>query len=163
MTAFIHQEALEKAREIHLRADEEFAIEKSKLVCEGIAAIDSQYEKKFKQASMSQQIIKSTIANKTRMKVLSARQDLVGKLFDQARVGLLDAGKKSTGYEEVLKGLILEGMYMLYEKKIALRCKKEDKRKVESAAKKASNEYKEKIGMAIEAVIDEEKWLPEES
>jgi len=84
MTAFIHQEALEKAREIHLRADEEFAIEKSKLVCEGIAAIDSQYEKKFKQASMSQQITKSTIANKTRMKVLSARQDLVDKLFDRA-------------------------------------------------------------------------------
>ena len=163
MTAFIHQEALEKAREIHLRVDEEFAIEKSKLVREGIATIDSQYEKKFKQASMSQQITKSTIANKTRMKVLGARQDLVDKLFDQARERLLDAGKKSTGYEEVLKGLILEGMYMLYEKKIALRCKKEDKGKVESAAKKASNEYKEKIGMAIETVIDEEKWLPEES
>jgi len=62
-----------------------------------------------------------------------------------------------------LKGLILEGMYMLYEKKIALRCKKEDKGKVESAAKKASTEYKEKVGMAIEAVIDEEKWLPGES
>ena len=32
MTAFIRQEALEKAREIHLKADEEFSIEKSKLV-----------------------------------------------------------------------------------------------------------------------------------
>jgi V-type H+-transporting ATPase subunit E len=29
MTAFIRQEALEKAREIHLKADEEFSIEKS--------------------------------------------------------------------------------------------------------------------------------------
>lgn len=56
--------------------------------------MDSQYEKKFKQASMSQQITKSTIANKTRMKVLGARQDLVDKLFDRARGGLLDAGKK---------------------------------------------------------------------
>ena len=32
MTAFIKQEASEKAREIEIKADEEFAIEKAKLV-----------------------------------------------------------------------------------------------------------------------------------
>ncbi|CRK27987.1 hypothetical protein BN1723_014064 [Verticillium longisporum] len=32
MTAFIKQEAMEKAREIEIKANEEFAIEKSKLV-----------------------------------------------------------------------------------------------------------------------------------
>src|SRR5271163_3571815 len=62
MTAFIRQEALEKAREIQLKADEEFAIEKSKLVREETASIDASYEKKFKQAGMSQQITRSTQA-----------------------------------------------------------------------------------------------------
>lgn len=163
MTAFIRQEALEKAREIQLKADEEFAIEKSKLVREEIASIDSQYEKKFKQASMSQQITRSTMANKTRIKVLSARQELLDKLFEDARKKLAGAGSKSKDYEDVLKGLILEGMYMLCEKKVTIRCKKGDKSKVENAAKKASTEYKEKMGSESQAVVDEKDWLPEDS
>jgi V-type H+-transporting ATPase subunit E len=163
MTAFIRQEALEKAREIQLKADEEFAIEKSKLVREEIAAIDSQYEKKFKQASMSQQITRSTMANKTRIKVLSARQELLDKLFEEARKKLADTGSKSKNYEEVLKGLMLEAMYLLAEKKVSVRCRKADKDKVQSAAKKASEEYKKHMGSESEVVVDEKEWLPEGS
>ncbi|KIW70932.1 hypothetical protein PV04_03160 [Phialophora macrospora] len=163
MTAFIRQEALEKAREIQLKADEEFAIEKSKLVREEIAAIDSQYEKKFKQASMSQQITRSTMANKTRIKVLSARQELLDKLFEEARKKLADTGSKAKNYEEVLKGLMLEAMYLLAEKKVSVRCRKADKDKVQSAAKKASEEYKKNMGSESEVVLDENEWLPEDS
>ena len=161
MTAFIRQEALEKAREIQLKADEEFAIEKSRLVREEIAAIDKEYEKKFKQASMSQQITRSTMANKTRIKVLSSRQELLDKLFEDARGKLAEAAKKD--YEEMLKGLILEGLYMLNESKVGVRCKQADKDKVQSAGKKAAEEYKEKVGSDVETVIDEKNWLPEES
>ncbi|KAI1614054.1 ATP synthase subunit [Exophiala viscosa] len=161
MTAFIRQEALEKAREIQLKADEEFAIEKSRLVREEIAAIDKEYEKKFKQASMSQQITRSTMANKTRIKVLSARQELLDKLFEDARGKLAEAANKD--YEEMLKGLILEGLYMLNESKLVIRCKQAEKDKVEGAAKKAAAEYKEKVGTDVEPVIDEKNWLPEES
>ena len=77
MTAFIKQEAMEKAREIEIKANEEFEIEKSKLVRQETDAIDGQYEKKYKQATMSQQITRSTVANKTRLKVLGARQELL--------------------------------------------------------------------------------------
>ena len=162
MTAFIRQEALEKAREIHLKADEEFAIEKSKLVRQETAAIDSQYEKKFKQASMSQQIAKSTQANKTRLQVLSARQSLLDELFEEARnkVGKVTEGKD---YEEILKGLILEGMYLLCEPKVQIRARKSDKGKVEKAIKEAAKEYKDKMGREVEAVIDEENSIPDSS
>jgi len=163
MTAFIRQEALEKAREIQLKADEEFTIEKSRLAREEKAAIDREYEKKFKQASMSQQITRSTMANKTRLKVLSARQSLLDDLFEQARNQIAVSGAKSKNYEEILKGLILEGLYMLCEKKVQVRCRKADKDKVESAAKKAAAEYKEKVGSECEPVIDEKNWLPDES
>jgi V-type H+-transporting ATPase subunit E len=82
MTAFIKQEAMEKGREIDIKADEEFAIEKSKLVRQETQAIDTTYEKKFKTAQMSQQITRSTVANKTRLKVLSARQELLDGIFE---------------------------------------------------------------------------------
>jgi V-type H+-transporting ATPase subunit E len=162
MTAFIRQEALEKAREIQLKADEEFAIEKSKLVREETASIDTEYEKKFKQAGMSQQITRSTTSNKTRLKVLSARQELLDKLFEEARKKL-GGQSKEKGYDEVLRGLVLEGMYLMCEKKVGLRCKKADKGKVEAAAKKAGEEYKKNMGSECEATIDEKNWLPEDS
>jgi len=158
MTAFIRQEALEKAREIHLKADEEFAIEKSKLVRQENATIDSQYEKKFKQAGMSQQITKSTQANKTRLRVLSSRQSLLDDLFEQARGKLGDAASDKD-YEAILKGLILEGMYMLAEKKVAIRTKKSDNEKVQKAIKEAMKEYKEGMGKECEAVLDEKNPL----
>jgi len=162
MTAFIKQEALEKAREIQLKADEEFAIEKSKLVRQETQSMDSQYEKKFKQAAMSQQITRSTSANKTRLRVLQARQELLDKLFEDARKKIADKGKDSD-YEETLKGLILEAMYMLYEPKIGVRCKKDEQDTVKTAAEAAAKEYKEKTGDDVEPVIDEKNYLPEES
>lgn len=48
--AFIKQEAVEKAREIQIKADEEFAIEKGKIVRQEAINIDAQYDKKKKQA-----------------------------------------------------------------------------------------------------------------
>lgn len=162
MTAFIRQEALEKAREIQLKADEEFAIEKSKLVRQETQSIDSEYEKKFKSASMSQQITRSTQSNKTRLRVLGARQELLDKLFEDARkkIGQTSKDKK---YEEILKGLILEGMYILNETKIGLRCRKADKDKVEKAAKAASEEFKKALKTESHAKIDEKNYLPEDS
>jgi V-type H+-transporting ATPase subunit E len=162
MTAFIRQEALEKAREIQLKADEEFAIEKSKLVREETTSIDKEYEKKFKQASMSQQITRSTMSNKTRLKVLSARQSLLDDLFEQTRdkVGKASEGKD---YDAILKGLILEGMYMLNEKKLIVRCRKADQAKVEKAGKEAGKEYKDNMGTECVTSIDEKNMLPDES
>lgn len=162
MTAFIRQEAVEKSREIQLKADEEFAIEKSKLVRESTAEIDAEYEKKFKQASMSQQITRSTQANKTRLRVLSSRQELLDELFEKARGKLGDASK-GKDYESTLKALVLEGMYMMAEKKVGVRCRKSDKAKVESASKKAAEEYKKNMGSEVEPVVDEKNWLPESS
>ena len=162
MTAFIRQEALEKSREIQLKADEEFAIEKSKLVRESTADIDAEYEKKFKQASMSQQITRSTQANRTRLRVLSSRQEMLDELFEKARGKLSDASK-GKDYEATLKDLILEGLYMMGEKKVGVRCRKADKGKVESASKKAAEEYKKNLGSEVSVIIDEKNPLPDSS
>ncbi|KAF3063995.1 V-type proton ATPase subunit E [Daldinia childiae] len=95
MTAFIKQEALEKAREIEIKANEEFSIEKSKLVRQETDSIDAAHAKRLKQAAMSQQITRSTVANKTRLKVLAARQQLLDDIFTAASKRL-DEGTKDT-------------------------------------------------------------------
>lgn len=162
LQAFIRQEALEKAKEIEIKADEEFAIEKSKLVRQETSAIDTAYEKKFKQASMSQQITRSTLANKTRLKVLSARQELLDDLFEQARGKLNEASKDNTRYEGILKGLILEGLYALNEEKVQVRARKADYDLVKKAIESAKKEYKDTIKKDVTLSIDEKEPLPDE-
>jgi len=164
MTAFIRQEALEKAREIHLKADEEFSIEKSKLVRSETSRIDGEYQKKFTQAGMSQQITKSTLANKTRLRILSAKQELLDELFEDANKKLAQsAGKDKGSYEKILKGLILEGLYALNEKKVTLKCRKKDEEVVKKAAEAAKSEYKDKMkGKEVDVQIDDKDRLPEE-
>ncbi|PLB38592.1 H(+)-transporting V1 sector ATPase subunit E [Aspergillus candidus] len=164
MTAFIRQEALEKAREIQLKADEEFAIEKSKLVRQETAAIDTLYEKKFKQASMSQQITRSTLANRTRLRVLSSRQELLDDLFQQARDSISGiATKDAKKYQAVLKGLILEGLYALNESKVVVRARTKDNDAVKEAIGEAEKEFNEVVGKEVEVEVDEEEPLPEGS
>jgi V-type H+-transporting ATPase subunit E len=162
MTAFIKQEALEKSREIEIKANEEFAIEKSKLVRQETSAIDSTYEKKFKTAQMSQQITSSKVANQTRLKVLSARQELLDDIFEQAEKKLSDATKDKGKYEDILKNLMLEGFYALNEPKLQVRARIADYDLVKKAIEKASKEYKEKTNKNIEASIDDANPQPEE-
>ncbi|KAF2749120.1 ATPase, V1/A1 complex, subunit E [Sporormia fimetaria CBS 119925] len=162
MTAFIRQEALEKANEIHLKADEEFAIEKSKLVRQETAAIDAEYEKKFKQASMSQQITRSTLANKSRLRILSARQELLNDLFEQAGKKLKDVAKDKKKYQGVLKNLILEGAYAMNEEELQVKARKADYDIVKKAIEDAQSEYKTKTSKDLSVSLDESDPLGED-
>lgn len=158
MTTFIRQEALEKASEIRLKADEEFAIEKSKLVRAETASIDSAYEKKFKQAGMSQQITRSTLANRTRLRVLGARQELLDDLFERAGERLESYTDEKEKYVEILKNLILEGLYALNERNVGVRAREADKDAVKKAIAKAEAEYKDSVGKEVAVSLSEE-WL----
>lgn len=163
MTAFIKQEAMEKAREIEIKANEEFEIEKSKLVREETDAIDTQYEKKFKQATMSQQITRSTVSNKTRLKVLGARQELLDSIFEDAQKKLAEGSKDKSKYQKTLKGLVLEGLYGLNEPEVQVRAKKSDYDVLKKAIAEAEKEYKKEVGKDGKAVIDEENPLADGS
>lgn len=159
MTAFIKQEAMEKAREIEIKANEEFEIEKSKLVRQETDAIDAQYEKKFKQATMSQQITRSTVANKTRLKVLGARQELLDSIFEEARKQLADGAKDKAKYQKALTGLILEGLYAMDESSVQIRCRAKDVDVVKKAADDAAKEYKKELDKETTVTVDEKNSL----
>ena len=161
MTAFIMQEANEKAQEIKIKANEEFAIEKSKLVRQETDSIDAAYEKKFKQATMSQQITRSTVANKTRLKVLGARQELLDDIFEQAQQRLADGAKDKSKYKGVLTALALEGFYALHEPAVQVRARKADYGIVKEAIAAAAKEYQEELDKEIKATIDESNPLPD--
>lgn len=161
MMLFIKQEAMEKAREIEIKADEEFEIEKSKLVRQETDSIDSQYEKKFKQATMSQQTTRSTVANKTRLKVLGARQEMLDNIFEDAHKKLAEGAKDKGKYQKVLKGLLLEGFYALNESELQVRSRKKDFDVVKKAIDEASKEFKKQLNKEVTVKLQENDPLPE--
>jgi len=77
MINFILQEAREKADEITMKADEEFQIEKGRILNPERVRIKQEYDKKFKQLEIEQRIEYSKRANETRLQVLKERDKLM--------------------------------------------------------------------------------------
>ncbi|KAK0225402.1 ATPase, V1/A1 complex, subunit E [Armillaria fumosa] len=154
MVAFIKQEALEKAREIRIKADEEFAIEKAKLVKQEQQAIDAQYEKKRKGAEVAQKIAQSTLTNKSRLKLLHQREQHLQELFSTSRASVLTLAKDDGRYVQFLEGFISQGFLQLLEPSVTLLARKQDVSLVEEAAANAAQAYKEISGRDVTYTIE---------
>ncbi|KAI5963449.1 VMA4 [Candida pseudojiufengensis] len=159
MQAFIEKEANEKAKEIRLKADEEYEIEKSSTVRLETSAIDSTYEQKLKKASLAQQITKSTIGNKTRLRILGEKDQILNQIFEDAEKELKTITNDKEKYKPVLVGLIEEGILILLEPKVSLRVRKEDVDLAKEAAKEASKNYEEKSGQHVDITVDDKDFL----
>jgi len=148
MVAFIKQEALEKAREIRVKADEEFAIEKAKLVKQEQQAIDAQYEKKRKGSEVAQKIAHSTLTNKSRLKLLHLREQHLQDLFQTSRDQLVSLSSSSQ-YVQFLQGVIVQGFLQLLEPEVTIHTREADVDVAKEAAEAAAKEYKEISGRDI--------------
>lgn len=113
MMAFIEQEANEKAEEIDAKAEEEFNIEKGRLVQQQRLKIMEYYEKKEKQVELQKKIQSSNMLNQARLKVLKVREDHVRSVLDDARKRLGEITRDSTRYSEVVHTLIVQGLYQV--------------------------------------------------
>ncbi|GLB41073.1 putative ATP synthase (E/31 kDa) subunit [Lyophyllum shimeji] len=154
MVAFIKQEALEKAREIKVKADEEFAIEKAKIVKQEQQAIDAQYEKKRKGAETAQKITQSTLTNKSRLKLLHLREEHLQDLFATSRAAVLQLANDQTGYVQFLEGVIVQGFLELLEPSVTIHVRNRDLGVGEQAAANAEKAYKEISGRSIKYEVE---------
>jgi len=148
MVAFIKQEALEKAREIRVKADEEFAIEKAKLVKQEQQAIDAQYEKKRKGAEVAQKIAHSTLTNKSRLKLLHLREQHLQDLFQAAREQLTTLASSSQ-YVQFLQVNIVQGFLQLLEPEVSIHVREADAAVAKEAAQAALKHYTEISGRRV--------------
>lgn len=163
MKAFIEKEAQEKGKEIRLKADEEYEIEKASIVRSETAAIDSVYEQKLKKASLAQQITKSTISNKTRLRVLSEKEKVLDEIFEEAKKELKNISSKKGEYKGLLAGLIEEGLLALMEDEVNVKVREEDVSVAKEAIEDAAKGYKEKSKQEIKIAVDEKEFLPKDS
>nr|XP_061809320.1 V-type proton ATPase subunit E 1-like isoform X3 [Nerophis lumbriciformis] len=129
MMAFIEQEANEKAEEIDAKAEEEFNIEKGRLVQTQRLKIMEYYEKKEKQIEQQKKIQMSNLMNQARLKVLKARDDMIS------------------------------GLYQLLEPKVTIRCRKQDFQLVQASIQRNIPVYKAAVKNNLEVRIDQDNFL----
>ncbi|XP_068458957.1 V-type proton ATPase subunit E 1a isoform X2 [Clinocottus analis] len=159
MMGFIVQEASEKVEEIDAKAEEEFNIEKGRLVQTQRVKIMGYYEKKEKQIEQHKKIQMSNLKNQARLKVLKERDDMITDLLNDAHQRLGEIAKDPASYSALLEGLVLQGFYQLLEPKVIIRCRQQDVEMVQAAVNKNIPIYKEAVKSNINVKIDQECFL----
>lgn len=159
MMAFIEQEANEKAEEIDAKAEEEFNIEKGRLVQEQRIKIMEYYEKKEKQVELDRKIQNSHMLNQARLRILRARGEHIKNLLDDAKKHLVDVTKDQVKYKDLLGKLIEQALYRIMESEVVVRCREEDVELVRSVLDGAVQSYRDKSGEKCNAKLEEQDFL----
>ena len=120
MVQFIHQEAKEKASEIKLKTDEEFNIEKLRMVEAEKQKIRAAYEVKEKQVEVQKRIAQSNEVRFSRLKALKERDDAMQKVLAEA-AAKLPGLVSSSEYPALLEALIYEGLTQLADTKVIVK------------------------------------------
>ncbi|PVV05303.1 hypothetical protein BB560_000180 [Smittium megazygosporum] len=159
MVAFIKQEALEKAREIRAKADEEFNIEKAKIVRQEAVNIEKQYERKVKILESNKRIATSNMINKSRLQLLKKRQEILDQIFDQAFESILDHTKDPNKYKVLLTELCVQAFEKLVENDVVVQTTERDSEIVASILDDAKRKYLEDTGASINVSLDTKNFL----
>jgi len=141
MISFIANEAQEKAKEIEKKGEEEFTIEVHRLITDQQKKIRAGYEKKVKQIETQYAIAKSMAINKQRLEKIKARQDVMQGIAGDVKQRLVS----QAGSTDFITKLIVQGLLMLLEKDVAVRCRKEDASKVQGCLQAAAAQYSQII------------------
>ena len=153
MISFIRQEAVEKARELQVKADEEFNIEKAKLVRQETVHLEATFTKKLKKVQTAQKISQSGFLNKSRLEVLSVRDEALNQIFEDARQSLASVTADETKYKTLLKDLLLQCMLELMDSNVEVECKRSESQLIASIVETAKHEYEEKTGLKVDVSI----------
>jgi len=162
MMAFIHQEAKEKAEEIEAKAEEEFNIEKGRLVQQERLKVLAYYEKKEKQIDLQRKIQRSNFLNQSRLQILKAQDDHIQKILEEARKKLGEVVKDTEKYKQVLQGLLTQCLFQLLEPKAKILCKRDDLQLIKEVRDSSLKVYKEKTKNDCDLQIDTENYLSPE-
>lgn len=147
MITFMKQEAVEKVEEIDIKAEEEFNIEKNRLINQELIKIDQNYKKKEKQIDLRRKIEHSNLANEHRLNILKAKENYVQFLKDEAQKQLIILTEDRAKYIIILANLITQGLFRLMENDITIRCRQEDyglvQRLIPDAIRKYQQQFKQ--------------------
>lgn len=159
MMGFIEQEANEKVEEIDAKAEEEFNIEKGRLVQQQRLKIMEFYERKEKQVELQKKIQSSNLLNQARLKVLQAQQQHIQNLLAEARTRLSKASSDRNSYSRVIRDLVIQALFQIMEPQVTIRCREADLDLVESVLPAAVEQYSAAMNKPCQITIAKDNFL----
>jgi len=159
MVTFILKEANEKSEEIKVKAEEEFSIERQRLLQVEKLKIIKDFEKKEKQLDVHKKIAYSNELNQARLRTLKAREDAVYRIISDG-YRKLSAISESPQYKDLLVDLIVQSAIKMNEPSATVMCREVDKALVQAAIPKAIEKYKRISGRDIQLTIDRNHLSP---
>lgn len=148
MVSFIKNEAQETAANIQQKTNEDFNIEKLKLVQSMKEKIRTDMDAMKKKEMTRKAIEKSTSINKSRLKKIEARQQCIEKLGGEVAAKLGEVAKAEAKYKQILVDLIVQGSLKLMEEDVTVKCRAADARVVSGCLAEASANYSKIVAKA---------------
>eukprot|EP00930_Biecheleria_cincta_P055480 TRINITY_DN417_c0_g1_i1.p1 TRINITY_DN417_c0_g1~~TRINITY_DN417_c0_g1_i1.p1 ORF type:complete len:262 (+),score=83.86 TRINITY_DN417_c0_g1_i1:76-786(+) len=141
MMKFIRSEAEDKKKEIEDKAMQEASVEQLRLVTSAKEKIQQEYARKAKQVETQAAIARSTAINRSRLEKIKARQDMLTKLAEDSKASLAAKLKDPATMKKFVTQLMVQGLLMLLEDKVEVRCRASDDALVSSCMADAAKEY----------------------
>jgi len=95
---------------------------------------------------------------------LKARDDYIQSLKEETLKQLIILTEDQTKYKTILLNLLLQGLYLLLENEVLLKCRKRDLDIVKQLLPQAITKYKQEFNNKdLKVNIDEKNFLPDES
>ena len=106
------------------------------------------------ESSVGMPSAKSTQTNKSRLKLLQKREELLKDLFSTAHDELAELQKDAGRYTQLFEGIILQGALAMLESSVTVHARKKDSALVKKAAEGAKEQYKEISGRDVDIDVD---------
>lgn len=152
MCAFILQEAKEKAREIQIKTEHDFHLEKQRLVVAAKIALEEDFAVRKKKRETDKRIDESGAAQVNAFREMSSRDDVMIELKGEARTAIAKAvAGNPANYKKLLSTLITEAMVKMDEHEVVVCCRTADRAVVQSLLEDCTAAYK------VQAVAQLEK------
>jgi len=156
MVSFIDQEAKEKAEEIEAKAEEEFQIEKGRIVQQQRHKIQEHYEKKEKQLQQQKLVQHSHMLNRCRLATLKARDDQVKDVLKKTEQALV--GKRND--RDLIQNCIIQALLQANESEVTIRCIQDQQSMVEGLFNAAASTYNQMTQQTVKIELDTKNFLP---
>jgi V-type H+-transporting ATPase subunit E len=141
MVAFIVQEADEKCKEIKIKTDHDYNLQKQNLIHNGKITVQEEFAQKDKDLEIMERVQRSATISEARVKKMQARDSLLVELKTNT---LAKLAKKchDKGYLELLESLIVEGLLKIQEDFVEVQVRIGDVQICQQAVQPAAAEYK---------------------
>lgn len=136
-------------------------MEKQNLLKSEKDKVKKEMERKEQQLERNKRINQSTEATKMRLELLNKKQEAVDTVVANAKEKLAAISQQGgQKYQQLLKGLMLQGARSMGLTELVVRCRKQDTQVVQRAKEDAQNESESRLGRKLRLTVEEGKHLP---